>query len=517
MNAISGKTCSVVFAVVALALSSLAGAARAAWVAEGLEEARSMDDSEAAAPAKMDLQSATSPASSAEDSSKPPQEASVEKAAPKEEPGGSSRLSEEPIPLEKLPERPAPPIELGQHLLGTGTLPQGIKMPGGAVWQPAFFAWGILRTGIHDVEVANDVHRAAWLNRADLFGQLNLTPTERVIVSFRPFDENGQFVGVNFSPVRRTQNDFNRVVRTLYFEGDFGEMFPDLDPADRHALDYGIAAGRMPLFFQEGMLINDPLDAVGVVRNSLRVGSASNLRLTGVFCYGDVNRGGNQVLDTSAKLYGLFSEFDVPTSTVDIDFAYVDASKTTGRGFYGGVSSVQRLWGSLNTTFRVLGSYPLDQVTTSVGKGFLIYSAMSWTPRSTDNIVYLNTFGAINFYTPAARDAGLGGPLTNVGILYESVGFGTGYGNVLPNIAKDSYGGAIGFQQFFNRTRTQIIYELGARKGTATLDNKLEGALAIRFQQAIGRRLIARLEGFAHVKETVKPQYGVRYELLLKL
>ncbi len=435
-----------------------------------------------------------------------------------DENGDTSRLSEDPIPLEKLPVRPNPLIELGQHFLGTGTLPKGFTLPGGATWQPAFLTWGTLRSAIHDVEAGNNTRQAAWLNRADIFGQLNLTPTERVIASFRPLDENGKFAGVTFSPRRRTENDhYNGVVRTLYFEGDFGEMFPDLDPSDSHLLDYGLAVGRMPLSFQEGMLINDAINAFGVVRNSLRpLASASNLRLTGLFSWGNVNRGGNDVLDKSARLFGLFSQFELSTSVADIDFAYVDADAKTGRGVYGGISSVQRIWGWLNTTFRVLGSYAVHQQTTSVGSGVLLYSAISWTPTGTDDIVYVDTYGAIHNYTPAARDAGLGGPLTNVGILYESVGLGSGYGAVLPNQARDSFGAAIGYQKFFNHTRTQVIFELGGRKGTATPDKRSQGALAVRFQQAIGRHLIARVEGFAHARESQSPRYGARYELFVK-
>ncbi len=524
MNARSWRLSSISFAAVTLILSGLVGPAEATLAAQSLDDSQPSKDAAATAPAPTptpapaNSKGSPPPAASPADSPVSAQPTPPEKDTRKEEPGGSSRLSEEPIPLEKLPERPAPIIELGQHLLGTGTLPVGFKMPGGAVWQPAFFTWGTLRTGVHDVELGNDSRRSAWVNRADIFGQLNLTPTERVLVSLRPLDENGQFAGVTFSPTRRTENNqFNDTIRTLYFEGDLGEMLPDLDPGDRHALDYGIAVGRMPLFFQEGMLVNDPLNSVGIVRNSLHLGpAASNLRVTGILGYGNVNRGGTQVLDKSARLYGLFSELDVPASTVDVDFAYVDASTTTGRGVYGGVSAVQRIWGWLNTTFRVLGSYPLDQATTSVGKGFLLYSAISWTPESTDDIVYVNLYGALNNYTAAARDAGLGGPLTNVGILYESVGLGSGYGNVLPNAAQDSVGGAVGYQKFFNGTRTQIIFELGARRGTAAPDEKLDGALAIRFQQAIGRHLIARLEGFGHAKEGVHTQYGARYELFLK-
>jgi hypothetical protein len=531
--------------IFALALIALTGPASPTSAAPRSDGAAAVTEPASSTPATCEGQDASvsSPAVAADsDTSQTPQEAAKEKAAedgkqsaaqqadtqdkgekaaapPTANAGdGVSRFSDQPIPLAKVPKRPHPVLEIGPPFLGTGTLPKGFTLPGGATWQPSFLTWGTLRSAINDEELGGGNRRAAWVNRADFFGQLNLTPTERVIASFRPLDQDGQFTGVTFSPQRQTENGrFNGNVRTLYFEGDFGEMFPDLDPTDRHALDYGLAVGRMPVFFEEGMLINDAVDAVGVVRNALHPSaSASNLRLTTIFGWGNVNRGGNDVEDRSAKLAGLFSEFDIPTSTVDIDVIYVNADSRTGSGLYGGISSVQRLWGWLNTTFRVLGSYALDQQTASVASGALLYSAISWTPEGTDDIAYIDTYGAINNYTPAARDAGLGGPLTNVGILYEGVGLGGSYGNVLPNVANRSFGGAIGYQKFFNRTRTQIIFELGARKGTASQDKKAEAALAVRFQQAIGSHLIARVEGFAHAKEAIHTQYGARYEFFLK-
>ena len=431
----------------------------------------------------------------------------------------SSRLTEVAIPLVKIPERPRPLVELGSAFLGTGPLPTGFTIPGGATWQPRFLTWGVLRSGIFDVELGNDSRRQAWVNRLDLFGQVNFTPTERIIASFRPLDKDGQFAGYTFAPDHRTEDDhFNSTVRTLYFEGDFGELFPSLDKKDKIALDYGFAVGRFPAVFQEGMLINDPIDAVGIVRNSLRPSASfSNLRLAGIVSWANVNRGGTNLKDTSAKLFGLFTEFDVPRSTVNIDLIYVNSSSSaTGSGLYGGISAVQRIAGELNSTFRVLGSYAVDAETASVGTGALAYTALSWTPGRSEDVVYLNVFGAFRNYTPAARDAGLGGPLDPVGILYESVGQGAGYGNVLSNQANRAYGGALGYQRIFNHTRTQVVLELGARRGTRAPDNKVDAAVALRLQQALGRHFIARIEGFAHPREGQSTQYGGRYELAVK-
>lgn len=492
------------------ALVGLAGGARA--------QSPDPSPTPTATPALTETKAATAAEPEGKKETPPPQAPSAAgKAATGASQEDTSRFSEEPIPLVKLPARPGPLAELGAPFLKTGPLSKGFTLPGGATWQPAFLAWGVLRSGVHVVDQGNGAQSAAWGNRLDLFGQLGLTPTERFVVSFRPLDQNGQFTGYTFSPVHSEVNAFNSAVTTLYFEGDFGELFPNLDKRDTKALDYGFAVGRIPVFFQEGMLINDAMDGVGLVRNSLRpMKSWANLRITGLLSWGQINRGGNNVIDPSANLVGLFTEFDTPTSTVDVDAVYIDASKGTGSGLYGGISSAQRLSGWLNSTFRVLGSRAIDLRTSSVASGVLLFSALSFTPKSTDDVAYLDLYWALDNYTAAARDAGLGGPLDRVGILYEGVGLGTGYGNVLSNQSKDSFGGAIGYQKFLNRTRTQIIFELGGQKGTVAANRLGQIAGAVRLQQALGRRVIARVEGFALGRESLAPNYGARCEFLVK-
>jgi len=106
----------------------------------------------------------------------------------------SSRLTDEHIPLqlEGFPQRPRPILEIGENFLGTGTLNQGIKLPTGAVWQPYFMVFGTYRSGLQTFDNGHD-QVSEWANRFDLFGNLYLTFTERILIGFRPFDQNGRF------------------------------------------------------------------------------------------------------------------------------------------------------------------------------------------------------------------------------------------------------------------------------------------------------------------------------------
>ena len=437
-------------------------------------------------------------------------------AAPPVRAADDPTLPETPVPLKELPKRTPPLLELGDDFLGTGTLGKGFTLPTGAVWQPSLFAWGVLRSAIHGIWESGTEERSQWANRLDLFGQLSLTPTERVVIGFRPLDQNGRFSGYTFSPdaLRGTVNELNAEIDTLYFEGDFGELFPKLDPKDSKGLDYGFGVGRMPVIAQDGMLVGDPIDSAGVVRNTMRPRGTSNLRVTGMFGWGNVHRGGDNVEDPSARLYALFSEVDVRKSQIAFDVAYVDSGEK-GDALYAGLSATQRIASErINTVVRVLVSAPAGEDTSAVGSGVLVFGTASITPQSTHDLAYLSLFAAFDNYTPAARAAGTGGPLVNAGILFEGSGVGA-WAPVLSNRSKDVLGGALGYQRFWNGARTQLVLEAGAREETEAT-RSLSGALGCRLQQALGKRFIVRLDTFALAREALELRYGGRAEVLLK-
>ena len=113
-------------------------------------------------------------------------------------------LSEEPIPMateEDLPERTAPPVEIGPDFLGRGNLPQGIELPTGAVWNPALWVYGNLRTGLNYFDGGGASEPVSeWANDLDLFGNLHLSGTERVLVGISPLTDDGEFSGYTFEP-----------------------------------------------------------------------------------------------------------------------------------------------------------------------------------------------------------------------------------------------------------------------------------------------------------------------------
>ncbi len=430
-----------------------------------------------------------------------------------------SRLSDVPLPLqvEDVPHRPSLLVELGEPFLGTGPFGPEIELPTGAVWRPSLWVFGTHRMA---VQTAGDgaTRVSEWAHRLDLFANLKLSASERLLIGLRPLDRENRFTSVSFEPDGDFQDEFNAVVRTLFFEGDVGEMFPTLDVEDTSMLDMGFSIGRQAVLFQDGILINsgglgNP-DAVSLVRNNLQLPGTSNVRISVFYAWDNVYRDDNR-LDQDAQLFGLFTETDFSFTTVDLDLVYLEGGEDTGDAWFAGLRGVQRI-GPFNTTLTLNASFPTKRETSQTSRGTLIFNEISWTPSHTQDFLYLNTFWGIGEFSSAIRGPATGGPLGRTGILFAAVGLGR-YGAALGNRADNAAGGSLGYQMFFNRTRKQLIVELGGRKNTN--NRVVDGdavAAGLRYQQAIGQHFIARVDAFGAVQEERDPAYGARLEWLTK-
>lgn len=431
-----------------------------------------------------------------------------------------SRFSDQPSPLkiDEFPDRPAPPIEIGDKFLGNGNLQKGFTMPGGAVWHPSLWVFGNFRSAVQSFD--NGTTRVTeWANDLNLFANLQLAATERVLVGFTPLrNDNGQFTGYDFEPAsgQGWREDFNENLlhpRTFFFEGELGEMFPGLDDGDRRSLDYGISLGRQPLSLQGGILVNDnSLDMVSITRNALLPGWASHMRLSGLFAWNEIERH-NNAADRSAYMFGLDGFVDTALSTIEADVLYV-ASGTQGDGLFLGLGSIQRL-GKVATTFRVNQSIATEQPSAAMQSGTLLFAEMSLTPAYTHDVLYLNGYWGIDDFSSAIRGPLAGGPLGRTGLMFAAVGLGQ-YGSPLSNAGRRSAGGALGYQMFFGELRRrQLTFEIG---GLAPTDgrNASAEALGARFQQALGQRTVLILDAFGALQENAREAFGGRMEFLVK-
>jgi hypothetical protein len=459
-----------------------------------------------------------------------------------------SRLSEKPVPLLKehtqLPERNPPIYEWNLPFLGPGNIISGFKSPTGAVWQPAFWVFGDLQSS---AGVFNDgVHtgREYASARVDIFGNLQLTPTERVVIGFTPLSQ-GPNLGSGLLHVdgQGTQfvDAFNANPQVFFFEGDTRQLFPGIDSNDRNGLDFGFAVGKQWIFFQEGIMINDNIQALGITKDTIQIpGFTQDMRITGLYGWADIRRGDAMPApDHSAQLLGIFTETDFRKNIVTFDVAYVASNnpgwpsypfllngasgfnwdacgnpsfpcypfqQRGGSGFYWGASSTQR-FGEINTAFRINTSTALDGTGTAINNGVLLLAEISRTMPGSTNIIYANFFAALGDYTSAARSPQVGGPLERVGILFTPLAAGLA-GSPIPGEANHAVGGTIGYQMFFS-PRQQLTLELGVKdltNGNIPGVRESEIALGAQYVQAVTSRTSIQVNGF--VLETQNGAFG---------
>lgn len=438
-----------------------------------------------------------------------------------------TELSEIPMGIQSIPDRPRLIIEWNERFLSPGFLPQGLELPTGTVWRPAFWVFGTYRGAYQYFDTNRAVDPVSEIaNSLELFGQVNLSGTERILVGMRPLDQetltSREFTGWNLR-----NGDYidggNAQIQTLFFEGDFGEIFPFLDPYDSYFLDYGFSVGRMPLFIQQGLLINeDKLDAVTVSRNTLNGSGVLNMLITGVYSWNNITRsssvGRPNTIDDGSQMVGIFTETDVFRSTINLDGVYVYGDPQFGDMCAFGASAIQRFYGAhntYNTSLHVLASFPTNGVTPFADQGELLFAQTSWTPHHTEDLIYVNAFWAIDQFTGPARGQLFGGPLGQTGILFAAPALGRA-GTPINNATNNVAGASLGYQFQFDETRQQLIWEVGGRKETNGPVNQGVIVTGMRYQKAFGRHFIGIVDGFVGKPEGMNVTTGARAELLIK-
>ncbi|MCA9213301.1 MAG: hypothetical protein KDB27_09565 [Planctomycetales bacterium] len=439
-----------------------------------------------------------------------------------------TELDEAPIGMQQVTERPELLFEWNEQFLKAGFLNQGTTLPTGAVWRPSLWIFGQYRTAYQYQDATIRNRRVSeWANRLDLFGQVNLSGTERLLVGIRPLDEEIRnrrvFSGYDFYN-DRSVDGWNGDVQTLFFEGDFGEIFPCLDINDSRWLDWGFSVGRMPLLAQQGLLINeDLLDAVTLTRNTIYGDDLLNLRMTGVYAWSGINRNSptNQPndYDPTSRMVALLTERDFQHTTVNLDAVYVYGNDlVTGDLLTFGVSAIQRHYGyhnTYNSSLHVLGSYPTQGVTPYADQGILLFGQTSWTPHHTYDLVYVNTFWAIDQFTSPARGPLQGGPLGQTGLLFAGTQLGQ-FAAPLAVRTDDIAGASLGYQLFFNGTRDQVVCEVGGYRETKSRGRDAAIGTMVRYQKAIGHRMVGIVDGSVTKRESTNVTPGARAELLIK-
>lgn len=434
-------------------------------------------------------------------------------------------LKEEYVPYKTtgdVPFRPALFIELGDPFLDTGQLDAGFEVPIlGAVWQPRLWSYFIYRTTVQSFDngAPGRLRDTEWANRLDFFANLQLTGTEKILLGLRPVDNNQptRFTRYTFDGADEDfKNELNLDIETLFFEGDIGSLIPNLDRAGIEPIDFGFSVGRQPITFQEGIIINDTVDSIGLIRNNIPFPGTSNLRVSAMYAWDRLDRN-DRARGADTNMYALFIAADAPVSTYNLDMIYVDDNSVNGDGFYVGASAIQRIraLGGISTAFRVNNSIAIDDEIPGnvIGDGTLLTAEISATPKGSDDIAYFNPFLSLGNFTQAGREPILGGPLANTGILFASPNLST-HGAEINPFTDDVVGFATGYQAFWDHKRRNLILEIA---GKHDYDGKGFDSLGLGFQlqQAIGQHVQAQLEAFYAFNGERDDASGGRAELLI--
>jgi len=93
--------------------------------------------------------------------------------------------------------RPKLAIEEGDAFLGVGNLSPGFEVPIiGAVWQPRLWSYFIFRTALQTFNNGSPASQreSEWSNRLDVFVNLQLTGTEKILLGLRTLDRNNKLL-----------------------------------------------------------------------------------------------------------------------------------------------------------------------------------------------------------------------------------------------------------------------------------------------------------------------------------
>jgi hypothetical protein len=421
-----------------------------------------------------------------------------------------------------------PPVELGRRLYDRGAYEPrptwfGAKNP----INSHLMAYGDFRVAAasYDNGVAGKSDQSVVASRLNLDMDLAITATERIHAFSRPLDKNGSFTRYQISGGAKDdefvdQFDFN--LDTLYFEGDLGAMLQGWRNKI-NKLDLPIAFGRVPLFTQNGIWLDDAFDgaALSITAKSSPSLDISNFDLTFFAGFNQVTTAAVANSNDHAKVFGLAGFADVHRGYFELGYGYVKADDKDFSYHNLSAAFTKRYLGRINNSVRVIGNFGQD-ATTKTADGVLVLVENSWIPRrpvnaipSPTNLVpYFNFFAGFDSPQPLARAADSGGVLKNTGINFESDGL-TGY-PTLDAGAKDSYGGAFGVEYLFSLNR-QIVFE-GAVVERMN-DNPLgtQYALGARYQHPLNNAWILRLDAMHGWREGQKNVYGARLEIRRKL
>jgi len=422
-----------------------------------------------------------------------------------------------------------PLFELGRRQYTNGPFDEGINLVGRKnLLFPALSVYGDWRTAVawNDNGVGELGQVATRLN---LDIDLKLTSTERLHALVRPLDQGGQFSRVEFSGDNDQDAELVKDLNldTFFFEGDLGSITSGI--SDEYAtFDLPFAAGLMPLFFQNGVWLDDAFSGLAFsipARNSPAL-DISNMDVTFFAGFDKVttpailDSDGVQA-DHNVNIYGATAFIETKQSYWEAGFARIDGRNDFDEFDFNNLTLAHSArfkdWFSNST--RVVWSFGQDRdnnAQETADGAIILFENSLITKLPSTYIPYLNLFAGFDRPQSAARSDGI---LKNTGINFETDGL-TGFPK-LDDTGHDAWGGAIGFNYLFGLDR-QIVAEFasvqifGDENETGRSAVADQYALGLRYQQPISKAWIIRADAMRGWRDEQEDLFGVRFEVRRK-
>jgi len=429
---------------------------------------------------------------------------------------------------------PRPLLELGPDLYAAGPIGDGINLFGNKDRLfPQFEIFGDWRTAYGYSNNGNKKENSEIATRINLDVDLKLTATERIHAFFQPLQQNGAFTRTEFGGAGHAQSQFlhNGNVKDLFFEGDIGAITAGITD-NYQSFDMPVAAGFVPLLFQNGVWMNDAVigGAVTVPSRNVKQLDITNMDIT-FFGAGDkvttkalVNKDGS-FADDAGRLFGVASFIETLSGYIEADYGYVQDTRPGPTNFsYNNASLAftKRYFDTISNSVRVVwnfGQNPGQNAPKTADGAILLLENSLITDNEQLFVPYLNGWIGGSHPQSLARDAAQGGILLNTGINFETdnlVNFPK-----LDDTGEHTFGGALGVEYLFD-LHQQIVFELATVQvigGPDKVGRPAKGdeyGVGVRYQLPLNDRWILRADAMAAHRDDDDPLLGVRFEIRRK-
>ncbi len=415
-----------------------------------------------------------------------------------------------------------PLVEIGRPWFQYGQLCPSSTIFGRAnLAAPQFIVFGDFRVAAASNTSAGDNANLVAVE-ANLNFDLKITSTERFHFFISPFDrgglnsrwllDEGDFV-----------SEFDPNVEFGFFEGDLGAIAGGFC-GQTLPFDLPIAAGFMPLVFQNGIWLEDAmigLAATVPARNNARW-DIPNMDTTFFWAFDELSSEAFDNDDEAAKVYGVASFIEAWGGYWETDYAFLeDRDAQLDRSYHNIALAYTRRYGRwLSNSVRwVSNAGQSTEGGPNTADGYLVLIENSLITAAPTTIVpYCNLFFGSDRPQSVARDPGAGQILKNTGILFEPDGM-TDY-PTLDATANDTYGGALGLNLLSADFCQQLVLEgafLQVRGNDATrIAAGDQYGLGFRYQRPISNAAILRFDGMLGFLDNADDLSGLRVELRRK-